>query len=287
MKLAVLIDLDNFKNEISLSKLYIELKSFGEIVLNYGFYCTYNDKNIKKLLQTFGMESIMQPSFDKKENCTDIRITIEALDLLTNRKDIDAYVIGSNDSDFICLSKRIQKSLKKTIIITDNPNIDKNYSNYFDVHLNIYELLNSVEETTIQLAESKDKIFNEKNGEIGEINEDKLSSDKENKIVVGVDNLTANIDCVENKKIRGLLQKIESIMVKVNLKNDMARLDDVCNMLKSTENIKFKPKDYGSSNNRVLEFFQKNLKEYINIKKEDDSYWIKIKAYKEINNECK
>ena len=107
MKVAVLIDLDNIKNENSLSRIFVELPNKGELYFKYGFYSNFNDKNIKKILHQYGIVPIMFPSFVDSKSCSDISLTIKAMDLLSN-SEVECYAIVSNDSDFISLSNRLK-----------------------------------------------------------------------------------------------------------------------------------------------------------------------------------
>lgn len=278
MKVAVLIDLDNIKNENSLSRIFVELPNKGELYFKYGFYSNFNDKNIKKILQQYGIVPVMFPSFVDSKSCSDISLTIKAMDLLS-KSEIECFAIVSNDSDFISLSTRLKEDNKKTILITDKETINKEKYNFFDEGIDIYDLLNPktiIEET---LVSSK-----ELSVDIGEKNEI-LTNQAETSEVdtsINVDNIK-NIDFSnESPEIRDLLTRIEVAFKNIAIENDYARLSMLVEYL-NTHEKKFDPKEYGHTNKRTKDFFEKRLSKYFDIETKNSTTFIKFKV--EVNKQ--
>ncbi|WP_338965854.1 Mbov_0401 family ICE element transposase-like protein [Spiroplasma endosymbiont of Sarcophaga carnaria] len=81
-KTALLIDYDNFNNEEDLKILLKELEMFGDIIMKKVFYSNFEDKKLSEKLKKLGLMPIIQLSYSTGKNATDIRMTIEAMDLV-------------------------------------------------------------------------------------------------------------------------------------------------------------------------------------------------------------
>jgi len=273
MKIAVLIDLDNIKNESSLSRIFAELPNKGELYFKYGFYSNFNDKGVKKILHQYGIVPVMYPSFVDNKSCSDISLTIKAMDMLSNNS-VDCFVIVSNDSDFISLSSRLKENNKRTIIITDSQKINKEIYNYYDEAIDIYDLLNSKLATDEVLVSDK-----ELSVDIGEKNED-TATNKNVTVVdssVKVDNMSYVDFSYEKPEIRDLLTRINSVFKNIAIENNFARLSTLVEQLNVGER-KFNPKDYGHTNKRMKDFFEKKLNKFFDIETKSSTTFIKFKA---------
>lgn len=273
MKVAVLIDLDNIKNENSLSRIFVELPNKGELYFKYGFYSNFNDKNIKKILHQYGIVPIMFPSFVDSKSCSDISLTIKAMDLLSN-SEVECFAIVSNDSDFISLSNRLKEDNKKTILITDKQTINKEKYNYFDEGIDIYDLLNPKLITDEVLVSSK-----ELSVDIGERNEIITNQSKTSEIEssVTVDNIKYIDFSNESPDIRELLTRIDIAFKNIAIENDYARLSMLVEYL-NTHEKRFDPKEYGHTNKRTKDFFEKRLSQYFDMETKNSTTFIKFKA---------
>ena len=90
-KIAVLIDYDNFNNEEYLKLLFDELNDYGDVIIKEAYFSDIyttippeqktHSKFIEKM-QSLGISPKLQMPYTKKKNATDIRIAIEAMDLL-------------------------------------------------------------------------------------------------------------------------------------------------------------------------------------------------------------
>ncbi len=272
MKVAVLLDLDNIKNENSLSRIFVELPAFGEIVYKYGFYSNFNDKHIKRILHQYGIVPIMVPSFSNSKSCADIALTIKAMDLLSNPQ-IDCFAIISNDSDFILLSSRIREDNRKTIIVTDKETIDRNKYRFFDNAIDIYNLLNTS-------AIGENNLVSKQELTVIEGERDEMT-DKVEEIIANTENIELDkvkyIDYSnENDDIIDLLNRIKIACQNIAIENDFVRLSMLVEYLNKNGN-KFNPKEYGHSNRRAKDFFEKKLGKYFEIKISKSTAFIKFK----------
>jgi hypothetical protein len=279
MKIAILLDLDNIKNENSLSRIFVEIPQMGEVIFKYGFYSNFNDKNIKRILHQYGIVPIMFPSFVGNKSCADISLTIKAMDLLKNPL-VDCFAIVSNDSDFISLSARLKEDNIKTILVTDKESVNKEKYNFFDEGIDIYDLLNPKSVSDEILV--SDMEISVLSGEKDE-NEEKEKSviDKneyKNKLITGeVDNIKYIDFNNENPEVKELLTRIEVAFKNIAIEDDYARLGMLIEYLNS-DGKKFNPKDYGHSNRRVKDFFEKRLYKYFHIDIRNSTAFIKFKT---------
>ncbi len=118
-KIALLIDYDNFQQDAYFPILFEELNLIGDIILKKAYYSNLNDGSLKEKFVKFGIEPMSQLAYSTRKNAVDIRITIEAMELL-NRDYIDAICLATNDSDFTPLIKRLQENNRYVIGAGDN-----------------------------------------------------------------------------------------------------------------------------------------------------------------------
>lgn len=122
-KIAVLIDYDNFNNEEYLKLLFDELNDYGDVIIKDAYFSHVEstvlspqktkDKFIEKSL-SLGITPNLQLPYTKGKNASDIRIAIEAMDLL--KKDyITCFCLASSDSDLTPLAIRLKKENKFVI----------------------------------------------------------------------------------------------------------------------------------------------------------------------------
>ena len=149
-KIALLIDYDNFSKEEYFPILKDELNEFGDVLVKYGFYSNFGDSTIKEKFIRLGIEPIAQIPYSNKKNASDIRMSIEAMDLL--EKDfIDCFCLATNDSDFTPLVIRLKKS-NKYVVGAGNNLASENFINACDAFISVEKII-----------ESKEKKDNEKN----------------------------------------------------------------------------------------------------------------------------
>ncbi len=141
--MAVLIDYDNFNNELYLEWLYKAVKKeSGEmrLLVNYAFYSNLSDTKLNHKLQKFELTPIMQVNHTGMKNATDIKMTIETLKLLENEH-IDTFVIASNDSDFSAVVDYI-KYKGRFIIGVSTKDVSYQYKRRFDQFIDLNAMFN-------------------------------------------------------------------------------------------------------------------------------------------------
>jgi uncharacterized protein (TIGR00288 family) len=111
-RIAVLIDFENIGLN-TIQKLFEQLADFGKISLKraYSDWSKANKSNDQIL--ELGIDAIhVLKSAEKGKNACDIRLTVDAIELLFTTP-IDTFVIVSSDSDFIPLINKLRSSGKK------------------------------------------------------------------------------------------------------------------------------------------------------------------------------
>ena len=159
---AILIDFDNFNNELYLEWLYKALNSEdlkSRIVVNYAFYSNLNDAKLNKKLQKFELTPIMQVNHSNMKNATDIRMTIEMMRLLENEH-IDTYVIASNDSDFSAVVDHLKFRGRQSIGISTK-DVSLQYKRRFDRFIDLNEMINQ--------SNTQESTFNDKDPRINDL----------------------------------------------------------------------------------------------------------------------
>jgi uncharacterized protein (TIGR00288 family) len=118
-KIALLIDYDNFNQEKYFPILFDELNEIGDVIIKYAFYSNLNDGTIKSKFIKFGIEPKAQIAYSTGKNAVDIRITIDAMELL-NLDYVDCICLATNDSDFTPLIKTLQRHDRFVVGAGDN-----------------------------------------------------------------------------------------------------------------------------------------------------------------------
>ena len=135
---AMFIDADNVTP--SLVRFAIEKvnQEYGKVVIR-NIYGNWSNKFLldtwNPSIKQYRLTRIDNYSQSKGKNSTDICVTIGAMDILHQKKDIDIFVLISSDSDFINLVHRLKDERKLVIGYGHDPNINtqKAYDEYYIV----------------------------------------------------------------------------------------------------------------------------------------------------------
>ncbi len=116
--IAVLIDAENINNISSINDVIHQLEQDGKIVLKRAIGdWNRNIQNVQEGMRQIGIEIIQQTNLATGHNSADIRLVIEAIDILHNPDiNIDTFAIFSSDQDFLALYQRLRE-LGKTVIV--------------------------------------------------------------------------------------------------------------------------------------------------------------------------
>src|SRR4030067_538805 len=111
---AALIDFENVGLD-SIRWLFAQISDVGRIIVKRAYADWSSAGNKRDQLLELGIEPIQQfHSGSKGKNSSDIRLAIDAVDLL-HQSPIDTFVIVSSDSDFIPLVNKL-RAAGKTVI---------------------------------------------------------------------------------------------------------------------------------------------------------------------------
>ena len=149
MHTIIYIDNDNLsflKYESILTNIFKTNNSFFKIFINEYDFSRINEAS--KIKHKF----IICNNYGK--NSLDISLTIECIKDLLNNKNIDTFVLVSNDSDFIPLCKEIKECGKKCILC-----VDRDYNQIIrDAYNNVINIggLMKIEYKKIELKKQKD-----------------------------------------------------------------------------------------------------------------------------------
>ncbi len=119
--IAVLIDAENINNLASINNLIDILEMDGNIVLKRAVGDWFRAiKLVQVGMQDMGIELVHQPNFVPGNNMADVRIVIEAIEILHNPDlVVDAFAVVSSDQDFLPLYDRLRE-LGKQVIVAGN-----------------------------------------------------------------------------------------------------------------------------------------------------------------------
>lgn len=109
-RLAVLIDADNTQSSI-MEGLLEEIANYGiaSIKRIYGDWSSDSMRGWKNILLDNAIQPIQQYPYTRGKNATDMKLVIDAMDILYSGK-MDGLCIVSSDSDFTPLAQRIRQS---------------------------------------------------------------------------------------------------------------------------------------------------------------------------------
>lgn len=137
-KIVVLIDAENTSHAISGAIKFIETR--GKIIINnaYADISVLNTLDWKELSKQYKIKPITSYVHNKKSNYSDIKLTIDAMNIL-HEKEFDTLVLLSSDSDFTALLQEYTSCGKELIGIC-RKDANEYYKNLFDELFYIDEL---------------------------------------------------------------------------------------------------------------------------------------------------
>ncbi len=148
--IAVLIDAENINNVSSIKYVIHQLEQDGEIVLKRAIGdWNRNIQTVKTGMQQIGIEIVQQTNLASGHNSADIRLVIEAIDILHNPDfNIDTFAIFSSDQDFLALYQRLRE-LGKTVIVAANSSPKRSR---FERHSDRFIPINKTLEAKVEVA---------------------------------------------------------------------------------------------------------------------------------------
>lgn len=252
-RIALLVDYDNFNQEDYFKILFDELNDIGEVIIGRAYFSNTEDKKIADKFKRLGLDPIYQIRFSTGKNAVDIRMSIEAIELL-NKDYINAFCLATHDSDFTPLVKKL-KEHNKYLIGAGRDDVSKHFKNACDTYINVEQIFKA------KKANEKKKSIDAKKT----IGETKTSEVKKQEVENVKD---------ESEKLCALINLIDDIIEQIKESDDYVLLSRLSELLYSKDK-EFNPKNYGASNNKILPFFSNYLNEYYKIKQDKSIYYVR------------
>ena len=119
--IAVLIDVENINNVNSLRDLMWQLEQHGDLTVKKAVGDWDRAINIvRDGIESLGFDLVHQKNLAPGHNSADVRLVIEALDLLHDPDiDVDTFAVLSSDQDFLPLYDRLRELGKSVIVAGD------------------------------------------------------------------------------------------------------------------------------------------------------------------------
>ncbi len=138
MKIALLVDYDNFNQDEYFDILFEELDEMGDLIVRRVYFSNEEGKALTKKFRNLGLDPIYQLRFSKGKNAVDIRMSIEAIELL-NKDYIDTFALATHDSDFTPLVNKLKENNKR-IIGAGRDNVSQFFKDACDVFINVEQI---------------------------------------------------------------------------------------------------------------------------------------------------
>ena len=130
-KFAILIDYENFPcPPDGLVRFLADFSQRGSMAVKRAYADWVRFPAIRQLLLANRVEMIELPCASKGKNSADIRLVVDAMELLFTKPHISTFVIVSGDADFLPLLSRLKEHNKQTIVVSRT----KNMNSYLRTH---------------------------------------------------------------------------------------------------------------------------------------------------------
>jgi len=108
-KVALFIDCENVSSKY-IDDIMNELATYGEVNIRkaYGDWESRVLSSWKKIRFEYGLESILQPPYSSSKNATDIKMTVDIMNIVHRDNNIKHIALATSDSDFTPLVNEIK-----------------------------------------------------------------------------------------------------------------------------------------------------------------------------------
>ena len=139
-RLAVLIDGDSI-DPADFGRVFAWAAAQGKVIMRRIYGSRKKISDWKKCIDRYGIESV--DNYADGRNAADFTMTIDAMDILHSREDINGFCIVAADNHFVSLTKRLGKEECFVAVLWS---LDPNESGLFfkderDVFMHVGELL--------------------------------------------------------------------------------------------------------------------------------------------------
>ena len=155
-RIAIFIDAENVSpNDLGI--IFDEINNYGNIVINRAYGDWSKSVSFKNKSIEYGIELIQANSISGK-NSSDIKLCVDAMNVLHTLNEISIFYIVTSDSDFIHLVPYI-KCLNKEVRCIGYEKTNRGLQNIVNMFTKIEVLRKTNEETEIEISdEIKDEI---------------------------------------------------------------------------------------------------------------------------------
>lgn len=237
-RIALLVDYDNFNQDEYFNVLFDELDEMGDVIIGRVYFSNEAGKNLSNKFKNLKLDPIYQLRFSTGKNAVDIRMSIEAIELL-NKEYINAFCLATHDSDFTPLVIKLKEN-NKYVIGAGRDNVSLHFKDACDQFINVEQIANAKK----SLKDS----------------------------VNGIDEFNKSLPI----RINSLVNLIDEIIEQNKEEDGTGYLSRVTEQL-YLKNKEFNPKNYGATNSKILPFFQKQLNDYYEMISENKTWKIKTK----------
>lgn len=137
-RIALLVDYDNFNQDEYFKILFDELDEIGEVIIGRIYFSNEEGKKLSEKFKSIGLEPIYQLRFSKGKNAVDIRMAIEAIELLSKTY-INSFCLATHDSDFTPLVRKL-KEHNKHLIGAGRDNVSIHFKEACDYFINVEQI---------------------------------------------------------------------------------------------------------------------------------------------------
>lgn len=248
--IALLVDYDNFNQDDYFKILFEELDEIGDLIIGRVYFSNEEGKKLSDKFRDLELDPIYQLRFSSGKNAVDIRMSIEAIELLSKNY-IDAFCLATHDSDFTPLVKKLKEN-NKYVIGAGRDDVSKHFKSACDQFINVEQIFNA------------NKSQNER---------ESLDNKQE------IEEITKDI----NVRLKELVKLVNDIIDQNKDSDGYMHLSRLSELL-YIKDKQFNPKNYGASNNKISSFFQKQLKNQY-VLKEEKNGWKISKKHNTVKND--
>lgn len=125
--IAVFIDAENFSHSL-VDEAFYRINKLGKVTraLAYGDFSLPSLKSYKDVILSHNIFAVQNFNYASGKNSADIALAIDVVEMLCVGE-FDAFVIVSNDSDFIRLAQKIRSYGKAAICVATNAKNERAY----------------------------------------------------------------------------------------------------------------------------------------------------------------
>jgi len=136
-KIAFLLDYENFTcSPDGLERIFVDFSQRGTLVVKRAYADWVRFAGHRQHLLANQVEMIELACASKGKNSADIRLVVDAMELLFTKPYINTFVVASADADFLPLLSRLKEYNKNTIVVASSSNTQAYMRTHCDEFVN-------------------------------------------------------------------------------------------------------------------------------------------------------